>query len=95
MLSIVAGVPVTNQLGVKPFGLLDTSNVNVIVLKFSNQNTISFDSYYKETHCKHDALDNFQTFQLTNEHIPSVGIQLGMLTMVKMKSHRGMLVYMN
>jgi len=63
--------------------------VNVIVLKFGNQN-IHFDSYYKETHCRHDALDNFQTLPLANEHIPSASIQLDMLTMVKMKSHMDM-----
>ena len=50
---------------IKPFGLLDTSNANVIVLKFGNQN-IDFDGYYKETHCRYDALDNFQTLFINN-----------------------------
>ena len=43
---------------IEPFGLLDTSNVNVISLEFGNQK-IHFDSYCKETHCRHDALENF------------------------------------
>ena len=51
---------------------------------------IHFDRYYKETHCRHDALDNSQTLPLANEHIPSASKQLGMLTMVKMKSHKCM-----
>ena len=39
---------------------------------------------------RHDALDNFQTLPLANKRIPSTSTQLGMLTMVKMKSRKDM-----
>jgi len=79
-------------MAIKPFGLLDTSNVNVIILSSATRiSTLTAAcSYYKEEHCQHNALFNLQTFLLADEHIPSASIQLGILTMVKMEFHRDM-----